>query len=122
MTGGRTIVLGKTGRNFAAGMSGGFAFVFDEQGDFEKRANLGMVELEDLSPEDAAFVAAQIEEHRDRTGSQRATAMLSDWENTLARMVKVVPLEYRRVLAEMQAEKGRPSSPGQSLPVVHAGK
>jgi glutamate synthase domain-containing protein 3 len=114
-------VLGKTGRNFAAGMSGGYAYVLDEHGEFEKRCNLGMVELEALSVEDAAFVAALIEEHRDRTGSQRAAALLSDWENTLNRMVKVVPLEYRRVLAEMQNEKGR-TPPGPSLPVVHAGK
>ena len=80
-----------------------------------------MVELEALSTEDAAFVAALIEEHRDRTGSQQAIALLSDWENTLNRIVKVVPLEYRRVLAEMQSEKSR-SVPGMSLPVVHAGK
>ena len=121
MTGGNTLVLGTTGRNFAAGMSGGFAYVVDEHGDFEKRVNLGMVELEALSTEDAAFVAALIEEHRDRTGSQRAIALLSDWENTLNRIVKIVPLEYRRVLAEMQNEKIR-SVPGTSLPVVHAGK
>jgi glutamate synthase domain-containing protein 2/glutamate synthase domain-containing protein 3/glutamate synthase domain-containing protein 1 len=121
MTGGNTLVLGKTGRNFAAGMSGGFAYVLDEHGDFEKRVNLGMVELEALSTEDAAFVAALIEEHRDRTGSQRAISLLSDWENTLNRIVKVVPLEYRRVLAEMQNEKNR-AVPGMSLPVVHAGK
>jgi glutamate synthase (ferredoxin) len=121
MTGGNTIVLGTTGRNFAAGMSGGYAYVLDEHGDFENRVNLGMVELEALSPEDAAFVATLIEEHRSRTGSQKAAALLSDWESTLTRMVKVVPLEYRRVLEEMQREKGR-TSPGTSLPVVHAGK
>jgi glutamate synthase domain-containing protein 3 len=120
MTGGNTLVLGKTGRNFAAGMSGGFAFVLDEDGSFEKRVNLGMVELEALSAEDVAFVATLIEEHRDRTGSQRAMALLADWENTLSRIVKVVPLEYRRVLAEMQAKER--SRPGTSLPVVHAGK
>jgi glutamate synthase domain-containing protein 3 len=121
MTGGNTLVLGTTGRNFAAGMSGGFAYVLDEHGDFEKRVNLGMVELEALSPEDAAFVASLIEEHRDRTGSQKAVMLLSDWENTLSRIVKVVPLEYRRVLEEMQREKAR-TSPGTRLPVVHAGK
>jgi glutamate synthase domain-containing protein 3 len=121
MTGGNTIVLGATGRNFAAGMSGGFAYVLDLAGDFEKRVNLGMVELEALSPEDAAFVASLIEEHRDRTGSQQAIALLSDWENTLQRLVKVVPLEYRRVLAEMQSAKER-SVAGPKLPVVHAGK
>jgi glutamate synthase domain-containing protein 3 len=121
MTGGRTIVLGKTGRNFGAGMSGGYAYVLNEKSEFEDSVNLGMVELEALSPEDAAFVAALIEEHRSRTGSQRAAALLSDWENTLNRMVKVVPLEYRRVLMEMAASKER-SLPGPSLPVVHAGK
>ena len=121
MTGGRTIVLGKTGRNFGAGMSGGYAYVLDEKSEFENSVNLGMVELEALSPEDAAFVAALIQEHRDRTGSQRAADLLSDWENTLNRMVKVVPLEYRRVLTEMAAAKER-SLPGPSLPVVHAGK
>jgi glutamate synthase domain-containing protein 3 len=121
MTGGSTILLGKTGRNFAAGMSGGFAYVLDEQGDFETRVNPGMVELEALSAEDAAFVAGLIEEHRDRTRSQRAAALLSDWENTVARMVKVVPLEYRRVLAEMRESKNDLCA-GSSLPVCTRGQ
>jgi glutamate synthase domain-containing protein 2/glutamate synthase domain-containing protein 3 len=122
MTGGRTLVLGRTGRNFAAGMSGGFAYVFDETGDFEQRCNLGMVELEALSPEDAAFVAALIEEHRERTGSRRAAALLSDWENTLPRVVKVVPLEYRRVLEELSRQREK-SATSHALPVLQtAGK
>jgi glutamate synthase domain-containing protein 3 len=111
MTGGRTLVLGRTGRNFAAGMSGGFAYVFDEVGDFRERVNLGMVELEALGADDAAFVAALLEEHRDRTGSRRAIALLSDWEKTLPRFVKVVPLEYRRVLEEQSRSRERASSP-----------
>jgi glutamate synthase (NADPH) large chain len=121
MTGGRTLVLGRTGRNFAAGMSGGFAYVFDETGDFEKRVNLGMVELEALGAEDAAFVATLIEEHRDRTGSRRAAALLADWEKTLSHMVKVVPLEYRRVLEEQQRLREKASSPSHGLPVLQAG-
>jgi glutamate synthase (NADPH/NADH) large chain len=115
MTGGRTLVLGRTGRNFAAGMSGGFAYVFDEVGDFRDRVNLGMVELEALGPEDAAFVAALLEEHRDRTGSRRAIALLENWEKTLPRFVKVVPLEYRRVLEEQSRSRERASSPHLSV-------
>jgi glutamate synthase (NADPH/NADH) large chain len=122
MTGGRVLVLGRTGRNFAAGMSGGYAYVFDETGDFEKRCNLGMVELEALGPEDAAFVAALIEEHRDQTGSRRALSLLADWEKTLTRMIKVVPLEYRRVLEELSRAREK-SATSHALPVLQtAGK
>jgi glutamate synthase domain-containing protein 3 len=117
MTGGRVVVLGRTGRNFAAGMSGGFAYVYDETGDFEKRCNLGMVELEALGAEDAAFVAALMEEHRELTGSKRAQALLADWENTLTHLVKVVPLEYRRVLEE-QAKAREKSAASHGLPVL----
>ncbi|HEY3499937.1 MAG TPA: hypothetical protein VGK73_34840, partial [Polyangiaceae bacterium] len=121
MTGGRTLVLGRTGRNFAAGMSGGFAYVYDETGDFDQRVNKSMVELEALSPEDAAFVASLMEEHRDRTGSRRAAALLADWEKTLTHMVKVVPNEYRRVLEEQQRLREKASSPSHGLPVLQAG-
>jgi glutamate synthase (ferredoxin) len=120
MTGGRTLVLGRTGRNFAAGMSGGFAYVFDEVGDFPDNVNPGMVELERLGPDDAAFVAALIEEHRDRTGSRRAQALLADWEKTLTRLVKVVPLEYRRVLEEQSRLRERGSSPSHAMQPVGA--
>ncbi|HLV65313.1 MAG TPA: glutamate synthase large subunit [Polyangiaceae bacterium] len=116
MTGGRVVVLGKTGRNFAAGMSGGFAYVLDEDGGFEKRCNRGMVELEALSSEDAAFVATLIEEHGRRTGSPKATELLAHWEMTLARFVKVVPVEYRRVLEEMQR---REKAAGSNRVVLH---
>jgi glutamate synthase domain-containing protein 2/glutamate synthase domain-containing protein 1/glutamate synthase domain-containing protein 3 len=119
MTGGRILVLGRTGRNFAAGMSGGFAYVFDETGDFDKRCNLGMVELEALGPEDAAFVAALIEEHRELTGSRRAQSLLADWENTLPRLIKVVPLEYRRVLEE-QARAREKAATGQGSAMLHS--
>jgi len=112
MTGGRVLVLGATGKNFAAGMSGGYAYVYDEDGDFEKRCNKGMVELEPLNHEDAAQVAALLEEHRQRTQSARASKLLASWEQSQTRFVKVVPVEYRRVLEEMaRREKAASHSP-----------
>ncbi len=101
MTGGQVICIGRTGRNFGAGMSGGFAYVLDEDGDFKSRCNMGMVELEELSTEDAGFVAQLLEEHAHHTGSKKAGRLLTDWENTLRKFIKVVPVEYRRVLTEM---------------------
>jgi glutamate synthase (NADPH/NADH) large chain len=98
MTGGRVVVLGRTGRNFAAGMSGGIAYVLDQDGRFRSRCNLGLVELEALSGEDSALVAGLLEEHAQLTGSQRARELLGAWEQTLSQFVKVVPVEYRRVL------------------------
>jgi glutamate synthase domain-containing protein 3 len=115
MTGGRVLVLGSTGRNFAAGMSGGFAYVLDEKGDFEQRCNLGMVELEALNHEDAAFVAALIQEHHNRTGSIKAGELLAAWETTLSRLVKVVPNEYRRVLDELARREKAAASSGAVL-------
>jgi glutamate synthase domain-containing protein 3 len=116
MTGGHVLVLGRTGRNFAAGMSGGLAYVLDEAGDFKTRCNTGMVELEALAPEDATFVAALLEEHKSRTGSPKAAELLANWETAQTRFVKVVPTEYRRVLAEQaKREKAAPSA---SLPVL----
>jgi glutamate synthase domain-containing protein 2/glutamate synthase domain-containing protein 1/glutamate synthase domain-containing protein 3 len=111
MTGGRVIVIGRTGRNFAAGMSGGFAYVLDQDGDFGRRCNSGMVELEALSPEDAAYVAKLLETHVALTGSRKASELLGNWEATIGRFVKVVPVEYRRVLEEMQKarEKAAPA-------------
>jgi glutamate synthase (NADPH) large chain len=119
MTGGRVIVLGRTGRNFAAGMSGGFAYVLDETGDFEKRCNLEMVELEELGAEDAAYVAGMIEEHRARTGSVKARELLANWEHTVQRLIKVFPTEYRRVLEEQQIRNKGPDRPSM-LPAMQA--
>ena len=105
MTGGRIVVLGPTGRNFGAGMSGGYAYVLDEDGKFEKRINPGMIELEPLSPEDATYVASLLDEHRKRTDSRRANALLGRWEETISRFVKVVPTEFRRVLEELERRR-----------------
>ena len=116
MTGGHVLVLGRTGRNFAAGMSGGLAYVLDETSDFKQRCNLGMVELEALAPEDARFVAQLLEEHHARTGSPKAAELLAKWETAQTRFVKVVPTEYRRVLAELAKREKAASNP--SLPVL----
>jgi glutamate synthase domain-containing protein 3 len=108
MTGGSVVVLGKTGRNFAAGMSGGFAYVLDEDGRFRDRCNTGLVELEALSNDDASLVASLLEEHLALTGSVKASELFARWEVTLARFVKVVPVEYRRVLEAARREEARP--------------
>ena len=132
MTGGVVVVLGQTGRNFAAGMSGGIAYVLDETGDFEQRCNLAMVELEPIADEDAALenyenqggdlethglvdvihdmtrfdaqrLRGMIESHLDYTGSERARDVLENWDDYLPKFVKVMPVDYRRALQEMQA-------------------
>ncbi|HTW42329.1 MAG TPA: glutamate synthase large subunit [Solirubrobacteraceae bacterium] len=107
MTGGRVVVLGPTGRNFAAGMSGGVAYVLDEQGSFHKRCNMGMVGFEALSEADAIELRAMIEEHRLRTDSPVAADVLARWEELLAAgaFVKVMPHDYKRVLRELAEEE-----------------
>jgi glutamate synthase (NADPH/NADH) large chain len=132
MTGGVVVVLGESGRNFAAGMSGGIAYVLDEQGDFEQRCNLAMVELEpvlaeddalenlehqggdlethglvdishDMSRNDALRLRLLIERHTHYTGSARGRQILDNWRDYLPKFVKVMPVDYRRALQEMQA-------------------
>jgi glutamate synthase (NADPH/NADH) large chain len=134
MTGGVVVVLGNTGRNFAAGMSGGIAYVLDEDNTFESRCNMAMVALEpvpdeekvaeteygqfndlethgrvdvmsDLSSNDAARLHKLISDHARYTGSKRAAAILADWKRYLPLFRKVMPVEYRRALAEMAKEK-----------------
>ncbi len=111
MTGGRVVVLGPTGRNFAAGMSGGIAYVLDDTGAFPALCNTGMVELEALggggSNSDALELRAMIEEHSNRTDSPVAARVLGEWEALLAReaFVKVMPTDYKRVLRELAAEE-----------------
>ena len=105
MTGGRVVVLGDTGRNFAAGMSGGVAYVWDRRGDFNIRCNLGMVELEDVvAQEDQAELRGLIEEHLEATGSTVAQHVLTEWPDVLGQFVKVMPTDYKRVLQELAAE------------------
>ena len=102
MTGGMTVVLGKTGRNFAAGMSGGLAFVYDEDGAFETRCNPGMVDLEPLEPADEQTLRALLGRHVEYTGSTVAADILDDWDEVAKSFIKVFPREYKRVLAEQQ--------------------
>ncbi|MBT8126254.1 MAG: glutamate synthase large subunit [Gammaproteobacteria bacterium] len=106
MTGGRVVVLGQTGRNFAAGMSGGIAYVWDRDGDFAAKCNLGMVELEDMETEaDIEELKKMIDKHFKLTGSAVARAALADWDTTLSQFVKVMPTDYKRVLAEMKKQQ-----------------
>ncbi len=140
MTGGVVVVLGKTGRNFAAGMSGGIAYVLDEDGDFDQRCNLSMVELEpvkdesealenldhqgndleahgrvdvmsDMSRFDAQRLHQVIESHHRYTGSKRAHDILLNWVHYLPKFKKVMPVDYRRALTEMQAMQSGKSAP-----------
>jgi glutamate synthase (ferredoxin) len=104
MTGGRVVVLGRTGRNFAAGMSGGIAYVFDERGDFASRCNQEMVELERVeTPEELAELQALIDRHAALTGSQLAARILKEWKASAPRFVKVMPKDYKRALEAFKA-------------------
>ena len=132
MTGGIVVCLGSTGRNFAAGMSGGIAYVLDHEGDFAQRCNLAMVELEPIQEEDDALEALEhqggdlethgrvdvshdmtrfdairlrqlIESHLQYTNSTVAQRILDDWSSYLKKFVKVMPVDYRRALQDMQA-------------------
>ncbi|MFF3664828.1 glutamate synthase large subunit [Microtetraspora malaysiensis] len=102
MTGGRAVVLGPTGRNFAAGMSGGVAYVLDLNAD---RVNREMVEIESLTDEDAAFLRAIVERHLAETGSAVAKGLLADWDAALTRIGKVMPTDYKRVLQAAEAAR-----------------
>jgi glutamate synthase domain-containing protein 2/glutamate synthase domain-containing protein 1/glutamate synthase domain-containing protein 3 len=122
MTGGRVVVLGPTGRNFAAGMSGGIAYVLDEDGGFAGRCNMGMVGFEAPSPEDVAELRALISEHGERTGSPVAARVLAEFDDLLAKeaFVKVMPHDYKRVLAEQAAEAQAGASAQKTPPAVAA--
>ena len=99
MTGGRVVILGPTGRNFAAGMSGGIAYVLDAAADFPRRCNPGMVDLETLDGDDEALVRRMLARHAALTGSTVAERLLDAWPATRAQFVKVMPRDYKRVLA-----------------------
>jgi glutamate synthase (ferredoxin) len=103
MTGGRVVVIGGTGRNFAAGMSGGLAFVLDEAGDFKRRCNLGMVDLEALvDTDDVELVKDLLARHIRYTQSPVAARLLVDWERSQQKFVKVIPQDYKRVMAAIK--------------------
>lgn len=99
MTGGSVIILGKTGRNFGAGMSGGIAYVWDHDGKFAQNVNMQMVELEKMNdPEEVAQVFKLITLHKEYTNSKRATAILSNWKVEVEKFVKVMPTDYKKAL------------------------
>jgi glutamate synthase (NADPH/NADH) large chain/glutamate synthase (ferredoxin) len=114
MTGGRAVVLGPTGRNFAAGMSGGVAYVLDQDGTFASRCNMGLVGFEELSEADEAELLELVEEHHLRTQSPVAYRVLSQWEAILPRFVKVMPHDYKRALRELAEAAEHEFEPAES--------
>ena len=151
MTGGIMVCLGSTGRNFAAGMSGGIAYVYDEDGTFDQRCNLAMVELQPIPDEDDALEALDhqggdletkglvdirhdmgrhdkmrlrllIEQHLHYTDSEVARRILDDWDNQFTRFVKVMPLDYRHALEQMKARQSRPPTSHRPLQATLAMK
>jgi len=112
MTGGVVVVLGRTGRNFAAGMSGGVAYVHDDDGRFFTRVNFGhgSIQLEKLGPDDEETLRLLLENHFNHTGSRRAKRMLDHWDAESSRFVKVISVEYKRLLAERAREDAEPAS------------
>jgi len=104
MTRGVVVVLGKTGRNFAAGMSGGVAYVLDADGDFKSRCNLGMVEIDPLDEKDVEAIHTLVRRHYDYTQSALAWRVLSGWKEHAQKFIKVMPVEYRQVLAKQHLD------------------
>jgi glutamate synthase (NADPH/NADH) large chain len=102
MTGGRVVVLGATGRNFGAGMSGGIAFVYDPDGSFDRRVNPEMVQIEKMDDDDTSFVREVVERHVEHTGSEIGRRVLASWSVESGRFRKVMPTDYRRVLDVME--------------------
>ncbi|MDJ0569161.1 MAG: glutamate synthase large subunit [Pleurocapsa sp. MO_192.B19] len=102
MTGGKVVILGSTGRNFAAGMSGGVAYILDEQGDFATRCNTQMADIESLDEEDRETIYQMIQKHADYTNSQKAAKVLANWQEMAAKFVKVMPRDYKRVLKALK--------------------
>ena len=106
MTGGKVIVLGKTGRNFAAGMSGGIAYVYDPENKFANGlCNTETIEFEEISEENGAELKAIIEKHVLYTDSKRGTDLLADWDTSLNNFVKVMPTEYKKALQRLETEE-----------------
>ena len=106
MTGGRVVILGSTGRNFAAGMSGGIAYVYDVDGKFSSLCNLEMIDLDPLDKDDVREMKEMISRHYTYTGSTVAKFVLEDFENQLRNFVKVFPKDYKKVLSEKKARAG----------------
>jgi glutamate synthase (NADPH/NADH) large chain len=106
MTGGRVVILGDTGRNFAAGMSGGIAYVYDVKGKFKENCNREMVELEACNLEDKNDIFSMIQKHYEYTGSTVAKFVLDDFNNQLKNFVKVFPTDYKKALISQKQKAG----------------
>jgi glutamate synthase (ferredoxin) len=120
MTGGVAVVLGETGRNFAAGMSGGIAYVLDERGTFKKLVNTEMVEFEDMSnPDDQQQLLTLVRNHVRYTGSTRGQYVLDNWERLLPKFVKIMPTDFKRAMAEMKAQQMKQQQAGVLQGVGH---
>jgi glutamate synthase domain-containing protein 3 len=105
MTGGVAVILGPTGVNFGAGMSGGIAYVYDQSGDFDNHCNLDTIDLELVDePDDQEWLKGLLEKHVHYTGSPRAQQILDAWEASVPRFIKVFPMEYKRALGQMSRE------------------
>lgn len=119
MTGGRVVILGSAGRNFAAGMSGGIAYVLDVNGDFQSKVNMEMVEVGPVEePAEVAFLRGLIEDHHHYTGSERAARILVDFNRALPRFLRVLPVDYKRVLEEEAAKAAEAKRAEYNLPAV----
>jgi glutamate synthase (NADPH/NADH) large chain len=105
MTGGRVVVLGATGRNFAAGMSGGIAYVYDRDGEFASRVNYELVEIEPLDDADLEWLKSTVEKHVEYTGSEVGQRLLNSWNVETSKIRKVMPRDYRSVLAAIAQAK-----------------
>ena len=105
MTGGQVIILGDTGRNFAAGMSGGIAYVYDVKGKFNENCNKEMVDLDPLEQEDISLLNDMITKHYAYTGSTVARFVLDDFDNQLQHFIKIFPKDYKKVLIEKKKQK-----------------
>ncbi len=114
MTGGRAVILGRTGRNFGAGMSGGVAYVLDEDGTFGSRCNMGLVGFDPIAEADALELGELIEEHHLRTQSPVAAQILRAWDEYLPKFVKVMPHDYKRALKELAEAEGHQFEDGES--------
>jgi glutamate synthase domain-containing protein 2/glutamate synthase domain-containing protein 1/glutamate synthase domain-containing protein 3 len=121
MTGGRAVILGETGRNFAAGMSGGIAYVWDREGRFRNLVNMEMVELEPLDGQDLDYVHGSIEKHVEYTDSPRGRAILDDWPREQDRFVKVMPTDYKRALEELRKLAEQDQNDAKKVPATKFG-
>ncbi|MEI8634341.1 hypothetical protein P4S72_24415 [Vibrio sp. PP-XX7] len=106
MTGGVAIILGLTGRNFAAGMSGGVAYVWDHLGDFETKLNAELVDLDPIGQEDETLIKKMLTKHIQLTGSEVAQTFMDNFETSIQSLLKVMPRDYKAVLQKRKAEQG----------------